>query len=98
MVLVPFIHVHWLVVISYFHKSFIARIKVTLPIFPADNHRLPDKSFHEPYTHRPPGELAGAATPCVPYTAGGFVVFEPFIHVHSLMEISYFHKSPQRLT
>src|ERR1700674_4582859 len=84
----PFTHVHSLLVIFYFHKSF----RSPPPLVPTESRPFPPKSqrFPDAFVQltgpkfRTPGTLAGAAVPCVPYVPFWLGVFAPLVHAHSL--------------
>src|ERR1700693_654522 len=86
----PFSHVHSLLVILYFHKSFRSPpppVPTESRPFPPKSQRFPDASVQlTGPKFRTPGTLAGAAVPSVPYVPFwlGVFAFAPLIHAHSL--------------
>src|SRR5437763_501067 len=82
----PFIHVHSLLLISYFHKS-----QATPAVLkPPNKNKFPEVSTHVAPENLPPGSLEAAGTPCVPKTGLILGILEPCTHVHSFVEGSYF--------
>src|SRR6188768_2036325 len=84
---------------SYFIRSFSSPDEaLSSQPLPPNIHKLFNESVHaDVVSTLPPGTFSGDGTPSVPCTPGGLEVLSPFIHVHSLVPISYLHKSFRKL-